>query len=244
MRRDPSALEEALESLRAAGKAWDTFQVRQEIEDCTVALQRRRDRVGIADFEVRGDVGLAAAGRAIAEALLPALKPRFDVVERSQLDRVLREINLEAGELSGNAPGQVEVGRLAKVRYLILGSVMPFNGVTVNARLVEVNSGLVVQTATLASPNLETVMPRLPQLAQMLMMSDEQKLAFQQALAQQAAGDNTRPAGHAVASSSSRHRPAPASDCHLFRTSPRIWRLAHRRFSTVSGGRLRAGAGC
>src|SRR5262249_6258485 len=53
-------------------------------------------------------------------------------------------------------------------------------------RLVEVSSGLVVQTAKLSGPSVEALMPRLPQLGQMLMMSDEQKLAFEQALAQQA----------------------------------------------------------
>jgi tetratricopeptide (TPR) repeat protein len=186
LRRDPTNLENALEALRAAGQAWDTLQVRQEIDDCTLALQRRRDRVGVADFEVRGDVGLAAAGRTIADELLPALKARFDVVERGQLQRLLGEMQLEAGDLAANASGQQELGRLAKVRYLILGSVFPLNGVTINARLVEVNSGLVVQTAKLSAPTVEAAVARLPQLGQMLLMTDEQKLAFEQALAQNA----------------------------------------------------------
>ncbi len=182
LRRDPTHLEAALEALRAAGEAWDTLQVRQEVDDCTLALQRRRDRVGVMDFETRGDVG-PAAGRAVAEELMPFLKARFDVVERGQLNRVLGELQLDFGNISA---GQSELGQVAKVRYLVLGSVLPLNGVTINARLVEVSSGLVVQTARLSGASVEALLPRLPLLGQMLMMTDEQKLAFEQALRQQA----------------------------------------------------------
>jgi tetratricopeptide (TPR) repeat protein len=186
LRREPARLEEAITSLQDARQAWDTVQVRQEIDECTLALQRRRDRIGVADFELRGDVGLPAAGRTIAEELLPAFRSRFDIVEHGQLNRVLGEMQLEAGELNVSDRGQQELGRIARVRYLVFGSVFPLNGVTINARLVEVGSGLVVQTARLTGPSIESLLPRLPQLGQMLMMNDEQKLAFEQALAQQA----------------------------------------------------------
>jgi tetratricopeptide (TPR) repeat protein len=95
-------------------------------------------------------------------------------------------MQLEAGELPNNTSGQEELGRLARVRYLVLGSIFPLNGVTINARLVEVKSGLVVQTAKLNGPSFEALVPRLAQLGQMLLMTDEQKLAFEQALAQRA----------------------------------------------------------
>src|SRR5207237_3888549 len=131
-------LEEALASLQEAARAWDTLQVRQEIEDCTLALEKRRDRLSVADFEVRGDVGLPAAGRTLAEELLPAFKPRFDLVERGQLGRVLDELKLDTAGLGDNPEARREVGRLARLRYLVVGSVTPLNGVTVHARLVEV----------------------------------------------------------------------------------------------------------
>lgn len=183
LRRDPATLEDALAALQDAAKAWDTPQVRQDLDDCSLALQKRRDRLSVADFEVRGEVGLPAAGRAIAEELLPAFKSRYDLVERGQLNRVLDELRLQAGELDGNARGQEEVGRLARIRYLVLGSVTPLNGVTVQARVVEVKTGLVVQTARLTAANVEALLPRLPQLAQLLMMTDDQKLAFESAFA-------------------------------------------------------------
>src|SRR5262249_41532430 len=187
LRRDPANLEEAIAALQEAARAWDTLQVRQEIDEYTLALQKRRDRISVADFEIRDDIGLPAAGRTIAEELLPAFKPRFNLVERSQLGKVIAELRLEAGDLAENDAGRQELGRLARVRYLVIGSVTPFCGITVNARLVDVRTGLIVQTAKIVVRTPDEIVPRLPQLAAMLMMSDEQEIAYGAQLAQQTA---------------------------------------------------------
>jgi tetratricopeptide (TPR) repeat protein len=185
LRRDPANLEDALAALQEAARAWDTPQVRQEIDEYTLALQKRRDRLSVADFEVRGEVGIPVAGRVVAEELLPGFKPRFDLVERSQLAQVLGELKLEATDLAANEPGRREAGRLARVRYLVLGSVTAYNGITVNARLVDVPSGLIVQTAQVVARTPEEMRGLLPQLANLLMMTDAQKMAYEQQQAQQ-----------------------------------------------------------
>jgi tetratricopeptide (TPR) repeat protein len=186
LRHDPSSIEEAVAALQDAQKAWDTFEVQQQIAEYSLALQNRRDRIGVADFEVRGDVGLADAGRTLAEELLPAFKSRYDLLERGQLNKVVDELKLETSDLNGNQ-NQAEVGRIAKLRYLVVGSVSRLGGVTVNARLVDVRSGLVVQTARASAPTAEDLLPLLPQMAAVLMMSDEQKLAYEQQLSQHVA---------------------------------------------------------
>src|SRR5262249_24627877 len=178
-------LEEALDLLRQAAAAWDTPQIKQEIAECTLAIQSRRDRISVADFEVRGDVGLPQAGRTVAEELLPAFKRRFDLVERGQLSKVLDELRLESSELADNHQARQEVSRLAGVRFLVVGSITPLSGITVQARLVDVHSGLVVQTAKLVAATPEELLRNLSRLAAVLMMSDEQKLAFEQQAAQQ-----------------------------------------------------------
>ena len=193
LRRDPANLEEALAALQEAAKVWDTPQVQQEIDECALALQRRRDRLGVADFEVRGEVGMPFAGRVVADELLPAFKQRFDLVERGQLKQVVEELRLEAGALADDADGRREVGRLARLRYLVVGSITPLNGVTVHARLVDVQTGLIVQTARLAAPSADELLPLLPQLANLLQMTDEQRLAAERQLAEQGAA-NVRPA--------------------------------------------------
>ncbi|MCI0431233.1 MAG: hypothetical protein L0210_11935, partial [Rhodospirillales bacterium] len=189
LRRDPERMEDALAALRDAAAAWDTLQVRQEIDDCTLALQKQRDRISVADFEVRGDIGIPFAGRALADDLLPAFKSRFDLVERGQLGKVLDELRLEAGALADNEHARQEVGRLARIRYLVVGSVTPLNGITAHARLIEVRTGLIVQTAKLVVPTSGELQKRLPQLAALLLMTDEQKLEFEHRLAQQAAAE-------------------------------------------------------
>src|SRR5262249_9331042 len=86
LRHQPATLEEAVAALRDAAAAWDTPQVRQEIDEYNLALARRRDRLAVAEFEVRGEVGLASVGKVLADELLPALKGRYDVVERGQFN--------------------------------------------------------------------------------------------------------------------------------------------------------------
>jgi tetratricopeptide (TPR) repeat protein len=186
LRRDPGRLEDAIAALQEAENAWDTLQVRQEIDDYNLALQKRRDRVGIADFEVRGDLGVPGIGRAVAEEMLPALKGRFDVVERSQVGRVLEELKLEAGDLLDQPTGRREVGRLAGVKYVVVGSLTPLCGITAQARLIEVRSGIIIQTARISAANAEGLIARMPLLGQMLLMTDDQKLAFEQLQAQKA----------------------------------------------------------
>lgn len=186
LRRDPSQLEDAIAALEEARRAWDTPQIRSDIDDYTFALQQRRDRLGVADFEVRGDLGVPLAGRTVAEALLPGFKPRYDLVEREQIGRVLDELRLEYASLGDDPGAGQEVARLAKLRYLVVGSLTPLNGVTVQARLVEVRTGLVVQTARASAPTLEALLPQLPELARVLMMNDAEKMAFELAQSQQA----------------------------------------------------------
>ncbi len=183
LRRDPTRLEDALAALNDAVRAWDTVQVRQEIDDCQLSLQRRRDRIAVADFEVRGDIGVPFAGRVLAEELLPYFKPRFDLVERTQLRSVLDELRLEGSEVADREEARQEVGRLAKVRYLVVGSVTPFSGLSVNARLIEVKTGLVVQTAKFIANDPKDLLRRMQSIAAVLMMTDEQKIAFEAELA-------------------------------------------------------------
>lgn len=178
--RDPNTLEDALAALQEAAKAWDTLQVRQEIDQCNLLLQKRRDRVSVADFELRGDIGVPAAGRTVADELLPTFKSRFDLVERGQLAKVVEELRLQQTDLATNENNRREVGRLAKVRYLVVGSITPMSGILVQARLIDVRTGLVVQTAKIIAPTAEEMLAQLPQLATVLMMSDEEKIRWEQ----------------------------------------------------------------
>jgi tetratricopeptide (TPR) repeat protein len=182
LREDPTNLEDAIASLEDAARAWDTLQVRQELQEYNLALQARRDRVAVADFEVRGDVGVEFFGRTVAEELLPQFKKKYDLVERGQIRKVLDELKLEASDLADNDDDRREVGRLAKVRYLVVGSISRLSGLHVNARLVDMSTGLVVQTARVAARDPGEVVKRLPRLAAVLLMTDDEKAAYERKL--------------------------------------------------------------
>ena len=146
-------LEEGLAYLRKAAAMWDTLQVRQEIDEYRLIIEKRRDRVGVVDFEVRGDVGAAAAGSVVADGAggtPPAALRRGRARAAQPGDR-----RAEAGRRrpAHGAAGGREAARFAKARYLVVGSVTPLAGVTVQARLVEAGTGLIVQTARLSVPD-------------------------------------------------------------------------------------------
>lgn len=183
LRRDAYKLDEAIVALEEARKAWDTPQIVKEIDECRFALQNRRDRLAVADFEVIGDVGIPLVGRAIADDLLPHFKARFDLVERGQIATIVQELKLNADEIHLNEQGRSEIGRIAKARFLVVGSVSRLYGLTVNARLVDVQTGLIVQTAKIVAGNPRELAAKMKALAVILMMSDEQKILHEQELA-------------------------------------------------------------
>ncbi|HMP59924.1 MAG TPA: hypothetical protein PKD86_11270, partial [Gemmatales bacterium] len=177
---DPQQLELALASFEEAAAAWDTPQIRQDITRSQLALQSRRDRLAVAEFELRGDLGAALLGRTFADELLPAFRSRFDLVERSHINQVLQEHKLEGAMLGTDPRTRAEFGRLAGVRFLVVGSITPLSGITVQARLVDVRTGLVVQTGRLLAASPQEAMRRAPELARLLLMSDQEQMAYEQ----------------------------------------------------------------
>jgi len=190
LRRDPARLEDAIAALQGAQKAWDTPEVHDQIADYLLALQKRRERLAVAEFEVRGDVGLPAAGAAIADEILPAFRGRFDIVERAELAKVLG-VSTDTRYLLDRDVDRENLAHAGRVRYLVVGSISPLNGITVRARLVDVRSGLIMQTARLSAPTPAALLVQLPQLANLLMMTDEQRLAYEQQCAARRVGGHT-----------------------------------------------------
>ncbi|HVK11693.1 MAG TPA: hypothetical protein VM597_23175, partial [Gemmataceae bacterium] len=186
LKKDPYQLEDALENYKIAAQNWDTPQVRQEISEAEAAITNRKDRVAIVDFEEVNDVGVPRAGHIIAEEMIGHMRPRYDVVERSQVNALLQEMKLDHVALSQDDEGRTEFGRLARARYVVLGSVNKLSGIHVNARLVDTRTGLVVQTARMVAATPEEMTNRLPAVGRMLQMTDDEKRAYEQRLAAEA----------------------------------------------------------
>src|SRR5262249_1915226 len=116
-------------------------------------------------------------GDFVADELLPQFKGKFDLVERGQLTRLADELKLQG--LADDDLGCREVGKAAKLRFLVVGSITPVNGITVEARMVDVTTGLIVQTARTTAAGPDDLAKQLPQLARVLMMNDDEKRAFE-----------------------------------------------------------------
>src|SRR5207248_6603681 len=114
-------------------------------------------------------VGLPGAGAFVAEALLSDLKGSYNLVERGQVGKVLDELR-RPGDVVPDEAGRRAIERATGARYLVVGSITPVAGFTVQARLVEAPTGLIVQTARVSAPTAEKLAEVLPRLAQDLML--------------------------------------------------------------------------
>lgn len=73
---------------------------------------------------------------------------KYEVVEREQLDTVLRETRLSSSDLA-NRNNAVRVGRLISAQGIIVGSIIKFGtAITINARLVSTETGRVIRSAS------------------------------------------------------------------------------------------------
>jgi hypothetical protein len=179
LRKDPLQIDDAIAALKEAKNAWDTLQVRQLIDEYQLAKASKRETVSVVDFEMRGDVGMANAGSALADELLPLLKPKYDLFERGQLRKIAGELQLGVG-FADDPKQQALLGKVANVRYLVIGSVSRLAGVSVRARLVDVQTGLVVQTGRVLADSVEDALKQMPDLAQQLLMTDDAKMQADQ----------------------------------------------------------------
>jgi eukaryotic-like serine/threonine-protein kinase len=84
----------------------------------------------------------------IAEALTSSFvnSRRFRIVERNQLDKVMKELALNRTPSIDPSTAQ-KLGRLIGAQYLVLGSFQVFEGeILINARLLRVETGEILQT--------------------------------------------------------------------------------------------------
>ena len=105
--------------------------------------------IAVLDFaNLQKDSQYAHLELGIAEAFTTSLvrSKRFRIVERSQLQKIQNEPQLNRSEFVDPATAQ-KVGRLVGAQYLVLGSFQVFGGkIRINARLLRVETAEIVQT--------------------------------------------------------------------------------------------------
>ena len=183
LRRDPARLEAALAATVEAAKIWDTSEVNRLRDELALAAHCRRDRVGIWDFQVRGDPAAITLARAAVDQLGADLSLRLDVVDRQTLNQVAGDLNVNLDAVLSDEIGCRELSKLLRMRYLVLGEASGVSGFAAGARLIDLQRGIVVQSARVIGPTSEVVQRSLPQFSAMLMMTDEDRVKYAARLA-------------------------------------------------------------
>jgi len=105
--------------------------------------------MAVLDFtNLQNDPKFASFQTGIAEAFTGSFvnSKRFRIVERNQLDKVLKELELNRTATVDPATAQ-KLGLLIGAQYLVLGSFQVFEGeILINARLLRVETGEILQT--------------------------------------------------------------------------------------------------
>jgi hypothetical protein len=152
-----------------------TFEMLQFCVDKT-----QKPRIAVLDFDATGEVGIPDAGRSVAQLLLVRFGPqRFQLIERTHLADILAEQDLTMSAVAGN-PAVLGAKKLRTVQFLVVGSVVRLGELSVAARLVDVATGEIVQTAEVSADDPQELQDVLSDLAAMLQMSADEKIAFLQ----------------------------------------------------------------
>jgi len=131
-----------------------------------------KPRLAIADFSITGDVGIAQAGKAVSELLVTEVsQARYRVMERSQLEALLKEHQVTMAELAAE-PGKLKGKPFSNVRYLLVGSVVKLGTLSVSARVVDMQTGEVTAKARVSAEDARGLQNALTALARELGISD------------------------------------------------------------------------
>ncbi len=131
--------------------------------------EARKTRVAVVDFEQKGEQEFRGkqVGEIVAEWLITSLvrTGRFDVVERSQLQKILKEQELGmTGMISQETAAKV--GALLGVKVIITGSVIRLGNIyDVNTRVISVEDGSILKAEKIRGPGLDAIEQMMDSLA-------------------------------------------------------------------------------
>jgi len=131
-----------------------------------------KTRLAVIDFEQKGlqEFKGRQIGEIVAEWLTTSLvrTGRFEVVERAQLQKILKEQQLGmTGMLSPETAAKV--GEVLGVKVIVTGSVIQIgNTFDVNARLINVEDGSIIKAEKIRAPGLEAIERLMDSLADLI----------------------------------------------------------------------------
>jgi len=113
-----------------------------------ISSEPERMRIAIVDFETMGgDIGFKDVGSIVAEWLITSFvqSGRFEVVERSQLQKILEEQKLALSGLVAQETA-VKLGKVLGVKVIISGTLIKMKDtIEINARLIDTQDGSIIK---------------------------------------------------------------------------------------------------
>jgi TolB-like protein len=139
---------------------------------CSSFAASGKIRVAVLDFEQKGtqEIQGKQVGEIVAEWMTTALvrTGRFDVIERAQLQKILKEQQLGMSGMI-NQETAVKVGELLGVKVIVTGSIIQIgNTYEVNARLINVEDGAILKAEKIRGPGLESIEQMMGSLVELI----------------------------------------------------------------------------
>jgi len=129
----------------------------------------KKTKIAVLDFTLQGsNFETKDMGKIVAEWFITAMvkEGRFDVVERSMLEKILAEQKLAmSGIIDQDSASQL--GKILGVKVIISGSVMKLRNVTeINARIIDVESASIIAAENVSSTNTTSLQRLVVQMSE------------------------------------------------------------------------------
>ena len=135
-------------------------------------LKPEKSSIAVMTFQVLGEIpaGGEDAGDILSETLISEIdSDRFDVYERSQLKSLLQEKGFQESVLIGNPSHAAQFGKLAGVRYVVLGSLGKLGSqYHLSSRVVDCQSGKITDRGWVAFMFINDWPEKVPELVNLL----------------------------------------------------------------------------
>ena len=171
--KDKAKGAEAIRRFEEAKALWQTPEAGRLVAEAKDVVAAIKETIAVVDFQVQGDVGVTDVEKIVPRLLLSEFGEKFELVTRTQLETVLREKNLQFTDLM-TPDKALEKAKLLPVKYLVVGEVMKGAEFWITAQLVEVGPGLIRSPRKVSAGSYSELEAKIPTLAKLLHMSDEE----------------------------------------------------------------------
>jgi len=131
-----------------------------------------RASIAVMEFQVMGKIptGGKDAGRILSDAMISEIdSARFDIYERSQLKSLLQEKGFQESVLIGSPSRAAQFGKLAGVRYVVLGSLGRLGSqYHLSSRVVDCQSGKITDRGWVSFMSINDWPAKIPELVNLV----------------------------------------------------------------------------